>query len=285
VRTKRQPSEEDALPAVYEVSRPDWEKALRLAQEPCGIPGIDHQCVLLELPIKRWIQANTPDRRIEMTEGSKRLLFDIDTGLLISSRTVQAFNDEQGGYQSEVIYTLKRMSYGAPPDASVFRVPSGNMIEVKRLSPWNAAEIQKQLAGKPASALTVTDLQGNTLALADFRGKIVLLDFWTTWCPPCRADGPALEKLYSAYGGKDLVIVGISVNEDRGVVKKFLDEHPHSYPIVLTTENEMPSSYQIAAFPTYIVIGRNGTLITATEGDKGFTYLRKLLRKAGLDAE
>ena len=212
------------------------------------------------------------------------MLFDTETGLLVSSRIVEAFDDTRGGYQSDVTYTLKRMSYGASPDARLFRVPSGNMIEVKQLSPWNAARIQKQLAGNPAPALTVTDLHGNQLALANFRGKVVLLDFWTTWCPPCRADAQALEKLYRAYSAKDVTIIGISVNEDRSVVEKFLGEHPHTYPIVLTTENEMPRSYQIATFPTYIVIDRDGTVITASEGDKGFASLRKLLQKAGLNA-
>jgi thiol-disulfide isomerase/thioredoxin len=183
------------------------------------------------------------------------------------------------------MYTLKQMSWGALANSALFRLPSGDMKEVKHLSSWDADRIKKQLAGKPAPDLQVTDMDGKPIALSAYKGKIILLDFWTTWCPPCRADGPALDKLYSSYGGKNLMIVGVSVSEERKVVEKFLHEHPHRYPVVLTSENEMPKAYQIGAFPTYIVIDKDGNLVTATEGDKGFSSLRKMLKKAGLETE
>lgn len=179
----------------------------------------------------------------------------------------------------------QRRSYGTPADTSLFHLPSDDIFEVKELSRWNAAKIKKQLAGKAAPELALTDIHGKSVTLSDFKGKTVLLDFWTTWCPPCRADAPALDKLYHKYGGQDLMVVGISVNEDRAIVEKFLTEHPHSSPIVLTTENEMPRPYQIGVFPTYIVIERDGTFAAAVEGDQGFSDLRKLLKKAGLEAE
>ena len=81
------------------------------------------------------------------------------------------------------------------------------------------------------------------------------------------------------------MIVGISVSEDRAIVEKFLKEHPHDFPILLTTENELPTAYQIGVFPTYIVIQRDGTVASAAEGDQGFGDLRKLLKKAGLEVD
>ena len=113
----------------------------------------------------------------------------------------------------------------------------------------------------------------------------MLLDFWTTWCPPCRDDGPALEKLNQKYGNKELAILGVSVDEERKVVAKFLKENPKTYPIVLTLENDMPRPYQIGVFPTYIVIDHDGNVASAVQGDKGFSELRTLLRKAGMEAE
>ncbi len=79
--------------------------------------------------------------------------------------------------------------------------------------------------------------------------------------------------------------MGISVNEDRAIVEKYLGAHPHSYPVVLTSENEMPRTYQIGVFPTYIVIDRDGNIASAVQGDQGFGDLRKLLKKAGLELE
>ena len=78
------------------------------------------------------------------------------------------------------------------------------------------------------------------------------------------------------------MIIGISVEEERAVVEKFLKEHPLSYPIVLTAENEMPRAYQMGSFPTYVVIDRNGNVAAAVEGDQSLSDLRKLLKKAGL---
>jgi thiol-disulfide isomerase/thioredoxin len=125
-------------------------------------------------------------------------------------------------------------------------------------------------------------MHGEPVRLEDFKGKTVLLDFWTTWCPPCRADAPALEKLYKKYNGKDLMIVGISVNEERPIVEKYLREHPKSYPIALTSENDLPRPYQVGAFPTYVVIDAKGNVSGAVDGDQGFSTLRKMLEKAGL---
>jgi thiol-disulfide isomerase/thioredoxin len=284
VRTKRQSQDEDPAPSPYGLGDPDWSKAVEVRRRPCGLPGSNHVCVVLGAPLKPWSRAGTGGHFSKLVEGTTHVVLDIETGLLISSSTAQLIDNGRSSYQSDTICTLQRMKYGGPADATLFMLPA-DMREVKELSKWNAAKIKKQLVGQPAPELALTDLKGKPVTLSDFKGKTVLLDFWATWCGPCRADGPALDKLYRKYGDKDLMIVGISVSEERDIVEKFLNGHPHNYPIVLTTENDMPLPYQISAFPTYIVIDRDGTVAAAVEGDKGFADLRKLLKKAGLESE
>jgi thiol-disulfide isomerase/thioredoxin len=133
--------------------------------------------------------------------------------------------------------------------------------------------------------LAVTDIQGKQVTLPSLKGKTVLLDFWTTWCEACRADGSALDKLYAKYGGQNLEIIAISVSEDRAIVEKFLKQHRHSYQIVLTSENEMPRPFQIGVLPTYIVIERDGNIAGVVEGDQGFSDLRKMLKRAGMEVD
>jgi thiol-disulfide isomerase/thioredoxin len=220
-----------------------------------------------------------------MLGGSRLLVFDTTTGLLLSSRTIENMENPHGGYQSDVIYMLKRMTYNGAVDEALFQLPASATKEVKELPRWNADRIKKQLAGKAAPDLVLTDIQGKAIKLSDLKGKTVLLDFWATWCGPCRADGPSLDKLYQKYGGSNLAVIGVSVDEERPVVQKFLSQHPHKYPIVLTTENEMPRAYQIGVFPTYVVIDTEGKVAFATEGEKGFSELRRLLKKAGLEMD
>ena len=144
--------------------------------------------------------------------------------------------------------------------------------------------MKAQLAGTPAPELNLTTLDGNPLSLESLKGRTVLLDFWATWCPPCRVDGPALDKLHARYGAQ-LVIIGLSVGEDRAVVEKYAKERPHQFSIALTAENELPRHYDVVALPTYVIIDAEGNLDTAVEGDRGFDGLRTRLKQAGLDVD
>jgi thiol-disulfide isomerase/thioredoxin len=283
VRIKRRAKDPDPVPAPYIQDDVDWTKSREIDRRSCSLPGKDDQCVVLEVPLKPWSRSNSPSDVTRMNQGVVRVSIDLETGLVLGLR-ITAVIEARVPYQTDASYAVTRIGIAGAADASLFKLPP-EAHEVKELSRWNAAKIKKQLGGKAAPELSVTDIAGKPVTLADFKGKTVLLDFWTTWCPPCRADAPALDKLYKKYSEHDLMIIGVSVSEDRKIVEKFLKEHPHSFPVVLSTENEMPQAYQIGTFPTYIVIERDGTVASAVEGDQGFGELRKLLKKAGLEVD
>lgn len=282
VRTNRA-QDGDPMPSPYGSGELDISQAREVERKPCGPLGIDHVCVLMEIPLKRWNKLGPKSIASKLLEGTAWIFIDTEAGLMLSLTRVELIERSGRTRESRSTYTLQRMTYNKPMDANLFKLPSSDLREVKELSRWDANKIKKRLAGKPAPDFAFKDLQGKPVSLSDFKGKTVLLDFWTTWCPPCRADGPALDKLFEKYGRENFTIVGISVNEARPIVEKFLKEHPHGYPIVLTDENEMPRPYQVSAFPTYIVIDPDGLLSTVVAGDKGFGDLRKLLKKAGLE--
>jgi thiol-disulfide isomerase/thioredoxin len=283
VRRKRSPKEELPQPGPYDIEHLDLSKAIERDRRPCGLTNVDHECAVIDVPIKPWMRVYG-NRIMKIEAGSTRLFADTLTGLLISSRTIQNVDDGRREYQSDTTCFLKRMSYNGAVEESLFHVPPG-ANEVKELAAWNADRIKKQLAGKAAPELVLTGLQGESIKLSELKGRTVLLDFWATWCGACRADGPSLDKLYQKYHRTNLTIIGVSVDEDRAVVRKFLSEHPHPYTIALTSENEMPRAYQIGVFPTYLVIDPAGKLTYATEGERGFSELRRLLKKAGLDTD
>ena len=269
-------------PEAYEQASVDLKKGVEIKRLPCGLSAVDHECVALDLPVKP--KSGSSPNAPKVTSGARQIIIDLTTGLVLYSHTIENYERRDQRYRREISMHSKRVSWNGVADPAVFRIPSG-YDEVKGFSKWDAKKMKKQLTGKPAPDLVLLDTNEKVIKLNELRGKTVLLDFWTTWCGPCRADGPALDKLAKKYGDQSLQIIGVSVDEDRATVQKFLKEHPHAYPIALTTENEMPRPYQIGVFPTYVIIDSDGNFAEATEGDSGFSKLKKLLTRAGLDAD
>jgi|SRR5262245_28260331 len=112
--------------------------------------------------------------------------------------------------------------------------------------------------GRPKAAqdFTVPLLQGPKFRLADQRGKVVLINFWATWCPPCREEMPALERLWHQHRDRGFVLIAVSLDADQGLVKPFVSEHRLTFPIGLDTKLEVANLYGIRALPaTFVVDG------------------------------
>jgi len=282
-RVNDQNDKDEPLPEPYGL-RLDWNKAKELQRLPCGFPGQDRACVIIEAPMKPWMRPYRSSGVTKMNSGTARVMIDTETGMWLRCQLEMLFERTFGSNHVVKTYALKRFSYGATPDMSLFKLPEG-LHQVNDFRSWDEGRIKKELAGKPAPELRVTDMQGNAISLADLKGKTVLLDFWATWCPPCQADAPAIDKLNAKFGDKDLKVIGISMDEDRETVEKYLKKHAHNFPIVLSSDNLMPRAYQVHVFPTYLVIGPDGTLVTAEQGDQGFGSLQKTLKKSGMQTE
>jgi thiol-disulfide isomerase/thioredoxin len=283
VRVKHGSTGDIPMPSAYEFDALDWPKGVERERLPCGIQGLDHTCVALEIPIKPWIKQGSYSHVTRLTDGLVRVIVDTETGLLMLSRIVEEVEGDQCTCRTGTQYTVKRQSYGVVPAAGLFTLPVTHTQQVKELPRWNATRIRKNLAGKPAPEFIATDLAGTRVDLSELRGKTVLLDFWASWCAPCRADAPQLRKLHQRYGDKDLAIIGVSTGEDRKIVEKFLKDHPAGYSIVLSAENHLPLPYQVNVIPTYVIVDPDGAIQTAVEGNKSFFDLRDLLKKAGLE--
>jgi len=112
-----------------------------------------------------------------------------------------------------------------------------------------------------ASDFKLQDLNGKTVKLSDFKGKPVLLDFWATWCPPCRASIPGIESLHKKYSGKGLVVLSISLDDgDWDSVKSFSAEAGITYPVLKGTE-DVSSQFQVRTIPLVIIIDKEGKIV------------------------
>jgi len=118
-----------------------------------------------------------------------------------------------------------------------------------------------------APDFALSNLEGKTIRLSDFKGKVIILDFWATWCPPCRAEIPHFNKLHQIYSDKGLAVVGISVDEGgKNVVKPFVEEFKIPYPILLGNEKVARDFGGIRGIPTTFIINKNGEIIKKLVG-------------------
>lgn len=114
-----------------------------------------------------------------------------------------------------------------------------------------------RLAGLSGKAVTLTDLQRDAKGIK----QVVLLDFWATWCPPCRAEVPHLQKLHEKYGKKGLVVAGISQDSDGArAVKPFAEKNKLTYTQLLDQKHEAARKYKVGPIPTTYLVGRDGRI-------------------------
>ena len=110
---------------------------------------------------------------------------------------------------------------------------------------------------------------GETLDLSAYKGKVVYLDFWASWCAPCRKSFPALEELHRRYKARGLTVLGVSVDEDAGAMKQFLRQHAVTFPIVRDRGHKLVEAEKISAMPTSLLVDRHGVIRFVNSGFKG----------------
>jgi peroxiredoxin len=122
------------------------------------------------------------------------------------------------------------------------------------------------LAGAPAVSFDVARVGGGSDSLAAHRGKVVLMNFWATWCPPCKEEMPALERLYATDRGRGLVVLGIDQGESAATAGSFARSHGVTFPILLDEDEQYASSYRSVGLPTSVIVGRDGHVVRGIDG-------------------
>lgn len=115
-------------------------------------------------------------------------------------------------------------------------------------------------ASDAAPDFSLTDLKGTSISLADYKGKVVFLNFWATWCPPCRNEIPGFVEVYDKYKDEGLEILGVAVSDRENKVKDFVQKNEVNYPCAMGTEQILRDYEPGQYIPTTIVIDRNGQI-------------------------
>ncbi len=134
--------------------------------------------------------------------------------------------------------------------------------------------------GFPAPLFTLSDLEGNEVSLADLRGKAVVINFWATWCPPCRAEIPDLEAVYQKYNSQGVEFLGVDLLENREPVARYVARTGMSYTVLLDGEALVSRAYSLTALPTTYFLDRDGIIRDKRIGKMGEKEIEERLLEA-----
>ena len=150
-------------------------------------------------------------------------------------------------------------------------IAGAGIIALLQLKDSSLDPFGKPLPGKgvPAANFTFPDLDGNMMSLADFRGKVVLLNIWATWCAPCVAEMPSMQKLYQGLRDEGLEILAVSIDESGAeAVKPFMEKHKLEFPVLLDTKGDIKDLYQNTGIPESFIIDKHGMIVEKIIGPR-----------------
>ncbi len=143
------------------------------------------------------------------------------------------------------------------------------------------AQLKQQDLRRQQADFTLADLEGHEWTLKSLRGKVVLVNFWATWCPPCRKEIPDLEELYKRFKGQGLVVLGIS-DEAAAKVRPFVRKEKINYPVLIDPGRKVNNLYSVAGIPMSFVYDRSGKLVAESMDMRTRKQFLAMLAKTGL---
>jgi len=159
-----------------------------------------------------------------------------------------------------------------------------SLVSINRDEQYRAAMAQLEAddSKRDHPVFTLTDISGKTWTFSELRGKVVLVNFWATWCPPCRKEMPDLESLYERFHEKGFVVLGIS-DEEAAKVRPFIRERKVSFPVLLDTTRKVNDLFVVEGIPKSFVYDREGKLVAQSIDMRTQKQFLEMLGKAGLE--
>ena len=143
--------------------------------------------------------------------------------------------------------------------------------ENKREDVYSKAGIQPIKGNAKVPNLNLTDFKGKKWDLKDLKGKVIFLNFWATWCGPCKEEMPSMEELYQQFKSKDFIFLTISVDyEKKEIVKEFIEKHRYTFPVLLDPECATLDIFQVKGIPTTFLIDKKGIMIGKATGPRNW---------------
>ena len=187
--------------------------------------------------------------------------------MVISRKRKLIFSSRQALWLVIIMLIMTAVAGGCSPQSS----------RVSALRPGENAPAPQ--VGRSAIDFSLVDLDGNQFSLSDFRGKTVFINFWATWCPPCRAEMPDIEEIYQKYK-EDVMVIGVDVVEPEELVRTYVEKGNFSWLFGIDTTGELSRNYRVAALPESFFIDANGIIQAITIGALNFDTMEAKLALA-----
>lgn len=240
---------------------------------------------LRSLPDDEWTKAvaqlASQIRQLPPGPGKQRLIAGL-TGLA---------TEGDAGHETlqSIANTLADVIASLPEDRRVYDTLASLVryehLQVSVDDPRYRAAIAKLEAAdqrRLSPVFTLSDLKGTNWSLQDLRGKVVLVNFWATWCPPCRKEMPDMQALYERFGPRGLVILAIS-DEDAAKVAPFLAAQKYTYPVLLDPGRKVNELFSVQGIPKSFLYGRDGKLVAQAIDRRTNRQFLEMLKLAGLE--
>ena len=120
----------------------------------------------------------------------------------------------------------------------------------------------------PAADFLLTDLDGNQHRLSDYRGQVVIINFWATWCPPCRDEMPSMQRAWEQLEKEDILMLGINVGEDEDIIFQFTASYPVEFPLLMDRDSKVINQWPVNGLPTTFVVDPKGEIVYRAIGGR-----------------
>jgi len=266
---------------VYRGMPDNVAEAKIIRQEPVKVGQTDVPATLVEVTFK---PGSVPE---DLDDGRPKSYWIEETRHLIVREAYEMQVAMQDGSQlnarSTTNYALQKINEPLPESLFLFEPPEdAQQVEKFGKAESKTEESEPDLTGQDASDFTLTSLSGDEVTLSGLRGKVVLLNFWASWCNPCRIEMPTIQKLHEEFGDKGLLVFGVN-SEEPDVARAFIEEMKLTFPTLRDPGDRVSQSYQVFGIPTTFIIDKEGKIAAHLIGLQTEEQFRVALAKVGIE--
>jgi thiol-disulfide isomerase/thioredoxin len=247
-----------------------------LREETIAAAGGDRACWVLE------VKSPFPAGGMIVERSPTVYWIDKTTNLVLKQVEAMKMKPPSSDFvQSQTTTTTYAVARtgGAADELFRFAPPAGAAEVSEFTSPFGGGSM---LTGKTAPSLAMPDLEGKEVTLESLRGKPVLVNFWATWCAPCREQMPKIQDVARAYADKGLVVLAVNMGEAPDVAKKYIEEKQYTFRVLLDRDKSLSNRFTVSSIPVLFLIDREGNIRAHHVGYSTGLDLREELKKIGL---